>query len=465
VPTALTQALVVENAVATPSMYSPTDSVPGDDGSSPSPGLARRATIGDPVYDNQAIVRQRRKAAVVACERCRRRETADAAWKIRCDGLQPCATCARFGVRCARPEERRERSNSNAEHAALADRVRQLEARLAAVGRSDESTPRNEGLETLPGHRQPPPALHLDTSFNIPDTSRSFSFDGMQDDFFMPDDMLNPSLSVPTISITGPNGSVPSSPLAYSPSPSLFSGTSRASSPDPFSATSMDFGAGSSPSMLGPLSNTFIRTPPLSQWADVYARNEMLQMPESVGHRGISRRSSVSSFGGLGEGLCAMNLDLPMSPGADWAVQDPFDVRESSSQMMLPDPIPEKDQAEALADHVFETRGMRLPFDRTAFKLCLEAVFDGALVGSGVTAAQSALATYTPYSIRVARAFVFLTLAIGLKSYAAVGRSSTGMDSCYSMAIQQMQTLEFWVDNGARDVASLLSILCEVSTQ
>lgn len=61
------------------------------------PGIMRRATIGDTVYDNQALVRQRRKATIVACDRCRRR-------KIRCDSLQPCATCARFGVRCARSE-------------------------------------------------------------------------------------------------------------------------------------------------------------------------------------------------------------------------------------------------------------------------------------------------------------------------------------------------------------------------
>lgn len=66
------------------------------------PGLTRRATIGDPVYD-KTLTKQKRKAVAVACERCRRR-------KIRCDGFQPCATCARFAVRCVRAEERRERS-------------------------------------------------------------------------------------------------------------------------------------------------------------------------------------------------------------------------------------------------------------------------------------------------------------------------------------------------------------------
>ncbi|USW53318.1 Putative zn(2)-C6 fungal-type DNA-binding domain-containing protein [Septoria linicola] len=419
--------------------YSPTESQ-GDDGLSPQP-LQRRATIGDPVYDNQAISRQRRKTAVVACERCRRR-------KIRCDGNQPCATCARFGVRCAKPEERRERSGSNAEHTALADRVRMLEARLAAVTYGEQA-------ERLTPARPGPPSLHLDTSFNA-DLPRAMSFPGRLNDMSLGDDFLSPN--VPTIQITGPHGSNPSSPLAMSPSPSLFSGTSRASSPDPFSAVSAFDFAGS----LGTpaTAHGHMRTPPLNQWAVVYSQS--LQTPVSPGGHHVSRRSSVSSFGGLGESFCP-------GPGqdGDWSMHDPFagpDMSEDFGHLgqMMPDLTPSKSAAEVLAEQVFSNR--YLPVERSAFRVCLEAIYS--LPSHSVDAppdVQSLLSSYTPYSLRVARCLVFLVLSIGLRMNASSGGNSTGMDNCYSLAMQQMSQSNFWTENGAKEIAALLAAFAEVS--
>ncbi|PIA99426.1 hypothetical protein CB0940_03708 [Cercospora beticola] len=421
--------------------YSPETDPQGDDGVQQP--LQRRATIGDPVYDNQVINRQRRKTAIVACERCRRR-------KIRCDGNQPCATCARFNVRCTKPEERRERSSSNAEHAALADRVRMLEARLAAVTASEQA----EASSWNP--RPGPPALHLDTSFSA-DMPHASS--GM-DDMSMSDDFLSPN-NVPTIQITGPHGSNPSSPLALSPSPSLFSGTSRASSPDPFSAVSaFDYGNALGASTLNISGQGPHRTPPMSQWADVYSQT--LQTPVSPGGHHISRRSSVSSFGGLGEALCA-----PADQSGDWGMDDPFGEPEYNEgfgnfDQFVPEPTPSKTQAEALAEQVFSSR--YLPIERSAFRVCLEAIY---LLPSHTTdvhpTVHSMLSSYTTYTLRVARCLVFLVLSIGLRMNANSGMGDAGLHGCYQLAMRQMSRPDFWSENGAQEVSVLLSAFAEVS--
>ncbi|KAM3423969.1 hypothetical protein BST61_g1362 [Cercospora zeina] len=422
--------------------FSPEMEPHGDDGGQQP--LQRRATIGDPVYDHRAINQQRRKTAIVACERCRRR-------KIRCDGHQPCATCARFRVRCTKPEERRERSSSNAEHAALADRVRMLEARLAAVTAGEQAEAASS-WNPRPG----PPALHLDTSCSadMPHVSRAM------DDMSMSDDFLN----VPTIQITGPHGSNPSSPLALSPSPSLFSGTSRASSPDPFSAVSaFDYGNALGAATLSVGGHGQQRTPPMSQWADVY-NHQTLQTPVSPGGHHISRRSSVSSFGGLGEPFCT---PADQSSGGDWSMDEPCaesDLNDAlgSLAQFIPEPTPSKAQAEALAEQVFNSRF--IPIERSAFRVCLEAIY---LLPSHTTDAHPAvhnmISSYTTYTLRIARCLVFLVLSIGLRQNANSYMGDAGLNGCYQLAMQQMSRPDFWSENGSQEVAALLRSLADVS--
>lgn len=221
------------------------------------------------------------------------------------------------------------------------------------------------------------------------------------------------SLAVPTIQIIGPHGSRPGSPLPFSPLPNLFSGTSRVSSPDPFSAVSassfaMDaFGSG----MLAPLSQTNMRTPPVSQWAEQGER--MLQAPESPGEPGwLSRQSSISSFGGLDQGLCAMNLKVPLSPQRQWNDHYPFDMSASHLEDYTTRTyhIPSKAQAEFVADYAFSNT--LLPIERTAFKVCLEAVYS---VSDITSAAHTNLSLLTLYSLRMARCLVFVIIAIALE--------------------------------------------------
>lgn len=339
-------------------------------------------------------------------------------------------------------------SGNSAEHAALADRVRMLEARLAAVTAGEQS---EDSSCARPG----PPALHLDTSFND-----DLSYTGGGDQISTIDGFLSPN--VPTIQITGPHGSNPSSPLALSPSPSLFSGTSRASSPDPFSSLpAFDFGNTMGASALTPADQRFIRTPPLNQWAEVY--NQNLQTPISPGDHHVSRRSSVSSFGGLGEAVCAMDLD-----SSGWNMHTPFPDCTASNDFgdidyMLPDPVvPSKPQAEALADKVFGSRF--LPIERSAFRVCLEAVYllpDHS--ADAHPAVQSMLSSYTTYSLRVARCLVFLVITVGLRMQAAAGESSAGLESTYGLAMQQLNSADFWSENGAQEITALLGALVEVS--
>lgn len=347
---------------------------------------------------------------------------------------------------------------SNAEHTDLADRVRALEAGLAAV---------TAGEHINPSHKRPgPPSLQLNTSLPT-DLSPAFSYAGGIDHMSLGDEIL--SQNVPTIHITGPHGgSNTAPPSALSPSPSLISETSGASSPDPFSSVSaFDFGNSSlCASTLMPAANGFVPTPPLNQWAEVY--NQNLHTPTSPGSQHISRRSSVSSFGGLGEAICAMDLH-----NSDWSMQGSFadsDANDFDNMgYILSDPIPSKPQAEVLAEKVFSNRCLLI--DQTTFRVCLEAIY---MLPDHTSDAHPAvndkLSSYTSFSLRVARCLVFLVLTIGLRMQSfeqSISNSNSIVQeqSCYRLAMRQMaSSIDFWSENGTKEVMALLGVLAEVSS-
>lgn len=338
-----------------------------------------------------------------------------------------------------------------------------LEATLAAVTSSNATQSLFDGSDMLGGDSNRP-TLQIDTSFGDASLSRSFSFN----DINAPDTDDSSSLMVPSIQITAPHGSVPSSPLALSPS-SLYTGTTRASTPDPMSALSMTFDSLGG-SMLAPTPTGHARTPPVSQWAEVYDPSNTLQTPGSAQGSGwISRRSSISSFGGLDQGICDMNIDMPLSPQGDWSYQDPF-----GSAMLLHRPsaehrMPPIAQAEALAQRAFGHSEM--PLDQTAFKVCLGAAYDAANPSSAMpsngmpSAAQLMLSTLTPFSLRMARCLAFLVLTIGSKVDISVGGGNIVLEDCYAIAQEQMRTTDFWSEAGSDKAASLLAILSNVSLQ
>lgn len=157
-----------------------------------------------------------------------------------------------------------------------------------------------------------------------------------------------------------------------------------------------------------------------------------------------------------------MNLEMPVSPQAEWNEQ--FDMSAMNLEEGSPsEPLPSKAQAEVLADHAFANT--YIPVERTAFKICLEAVYDEPeMTGNSASAAQVNLSLLTPYSLHMARCLVFLIMSVGLKLHAASGSSSTGIDSCYAIAHEQMRSLDFWTESGAQEVAGLLVALGNVST-
>lgn len=158
-----------------------------------------------------------------------------------------------------------------------------------------------------------------------------------------------------------------------------------------------------------------------------------------------------------------MNLEMPLSPQGEWTDQNPFDMSAISlEENMTTEQIPSKAQAELLADHAFSN--ILLPLERTAFKICLEAVYDVPDLMSTVTpAAHTNLSLLTPYSLRMARCLVFLILSIGLKLYASAGNSTAGIESCYAIAHEQMRSMDFWAERGSQEVAALLAALGNAS--
>lgn len=162
-----------------------------------------------------------------------------------------------------------------------------------------------------------------------------------------------------------------------------------------------------------------------------------------------------------------MNLEVPMSPQGDWADQNPFDISAINTEVestRTTEGIPSKTQAELLGDYAFNN--ILMPIERTAFKICLEAVYDVTDVMSNVVpTAHMNLSLLTPYSLRMARCLVFLIVAIGSRLRAATANRTTGIDSCYAIAHQQMRALDFWTEMGAQEVAALLATLANSSTQ
>lgn len=261
------------------------------------------------------------------------------------------------------------------------------------------------------------------------------------------------SLSVPAIQVTGPHGGESSSPFLSpnSPSPSLYSGTSRASTPDPCSATSW---------YLHTDSQIFTRTPPMTEWADL--STALLTTPDAS----HSRRSSVSSFSGLGPSFCSMDLDGAPSPSPQEWTTDPspmeFPPWNPEQQQQPFHSIPSRQHAETLAEHAFTHR--RVPLERTAFRICLDAVYEDAPTATQSSISRTNLSSLTRHSLRTAKAVVFLVLAIGAKSQIRAGEDADVSSMCYAVVHEQMRGLDFWAEAGSKDVVRLMALLSEICT-
>ncbi|KAL1632875.1 hypothetical protein SLS58_011306 [Diplodia intermedia] len=459
-----------------------------------------RATVGESSTRHQPHRwRPRTKSVSNACERCRRR-------KIRCDGdAGPCSTCVRFCVACVRPPKLKDRMGLGA-HRALATRIQQLEAQLAEMGDAHCSPLRGEHLwrNCTPASTPRPaqPSLHVDTTFDQQQRSFSWDFSASPDHYYSTEGSGGGGSSstafqhhhqptnIPTIEISeycGGGGGPSSSPAALlSPAPSLLfsANNSRCSTPDhqPYAITT--------PPIMGGGGDGSYLSPP-----------DHGQKPSS-----LSRRSSISSLG-PDQDFNSINLRFspsfdddeqqqpPPSPGG-FGMVDRFRWRHSDHSTTPPTggarspeatkTTPTKSEAETLSGIFFDRIAPgRRPVGQAFYRKCLDLVYEFADDDDDDDADREdpddvvrwwCLITPYYYSLRMARFYVFMTMAVGVRLRGRSGSGGGGgrsrmstttdgddalLDSCFRLAMRQAESPSFWCEAGAVEAASLLGLFAE----
>ncbi|KAK4890927.1 hypothetical protein LTR27_010375 [Elasticomyces elasticus] len=279
---------------------------------------------------------------------------------------------------------------------------------------------------------------------------------------------------VPMIQITEPNDFTDSMPGWLSPSLSLMSATTRSSTFESSPTLAPTMGV-----TLGLPQIKRARTPPLGGSFD-YAENLDLNSLWAP-HSPISRRSSVSSLGGVELDINALTLGLAQDePWSSPSVfgptshdenennsfpssQIPYYPQHSATSSPL-SPLPSLVEAQSLANFAFENC-TDIYLDRQNFQQCLSAVYSlPSLTSDELSpAAQMCLAS-TPFSLGVAKAHVSLILAIALRMMTSVVMDGRMMNNCYVLAMNQMQHPGFWFEDGALVVTDLLRTFAEAGS-
>ncbi|KAK3659112.1 hypothetical protein LTR56_001550 [Elasticomyces elasticus] len=271
-----------------------------------------------------------------------------------------------------------------------------------------------------------------------------------------------------------PNDFTDSMPGWLSPSLSLMSATTRSSKfeSSPTLAPTMDV-------TLGLPRIKRARTPPLGGSFD-YAGNPHLNSLWAP-HSPVSRRSSVSSLGGVELDINALTLELAQDePWSSPSVFGPtsYDEHETDpfSSIQIPyypqhsaaasplSPLPSLVEAQSLANFAFDNC-TDIYLDRQNFQHCLSAMYSLASLTTDElnSAAQMCLAS-TPFSLGVAKAHVSLILAIALRMMTSVVMDGRMMNNCYFLAMNQMQHPGFWFEDGTLVVTDLLRTFAEAGS-
>ncbi|KAK1149666.1 hypothetical protein N8T08_005218 [Aspergillus melleus] len=390
--------------------------------------IERRRTVGESSVGGWSA---RPKPVATACERCRRR-------KIRCDGETPCATCRRFSLACVRP-----RKNGGESQAALEQRVRQLEAQIVELSTGFVSTaqtqiPTAEGVDyQSPARRASPMPLTLNTQFgDVRQDAENIAGDGPFKHLLA--DYCPPGLDIPRIEVVD---CADLSPTALTPTPSLPSAGSVASSPMSGTLdaglTAPHFGLALSPPMSTCPSPSYDSLPYLS--------------PTSLAGSSTSRRSSVSSLG-LDMGWGGPGITISDSPDEELAF-NAFAPLPSDAQ---PTPVPTRFEAETLLELFFEkSHAFGYPVDQVRFRTFLDIIYspyDGSL-GSG-----------SPQHVSMARFQVYMAMAIGLR-FKTDGRATESrlLENCYRLALDQIRSPQFWSQPLAGEAAMLMILFARAS--
>ncbi|PKY02368.1 hypothetical protein P168DRAFT_329296 [Aspergillus campestris IBT 28561] len=378
-----------------------------------SPNPQQHATVESQPVDTWS----RPRSVTAACERCRRR-------KIRCDGNTPCATCRRFSMVCIRHRK-------GEAQACLEKRVQELEAQVATLSSILSSMQSETVTEDLPVW----PSFPIDPS----------PTDSMSSPFVCPsfnphvNDGGTPPFDVPRIQIVECANPTPMQ-TAMSPSGvPVASGSNTAS---------MAIGAQLMPMQLG--ANL---TPPLSASSSPTWEARCSLPPGSFALPSPSRRSSVSSL------TLDTNADIlkPSLPGAgDCLVEvqgigvSPFGEEPEHFT------VPNRAEADDLLDFICDKApGLGVPLNRKSLQASLNIMYD-----------RETLAPINSCSASLARFQVYMAMAAALRLRPDVpGGESSLLDNFYRLALEQIQSSQFWTRPLANETALLMVLFARASQE
>ncbi|KAF1936328.1 hypothetical protein EJ02DRAFT_88230 [Clathrospora elynae] len=310
-----------------------------------------------------------------------------------------------------------------------------------------------------------PPNLHLDTTIPATFTAEdldlaTFSVGGS---------------SVPSIAIDEcepfPNLASPSSPV-----PSLWSGTTRASSPDMLPTSAPQKFALTYPPASKPIAQMEPHTAP--SW-EFMAQASSSQLQPRTSSRDPSRKTSASSLSQDSEEQAMSPIleveddILPLAPAPRLPRQGIFAARRTESpapvssrssftdrsRALATTPLPSRFEAETLTtefvQHVesLDYRAYSIPPPLYA-RFC-EVVYPNP---------QRTSALVIPASMPMARFHVFLTMAIAMKIRIKDTPEHTNalLDTCYELAMQQTLSSMFWQEIGGLEAAQLLALFASI---
>lgn len=377
---------------------------------------------------------------------------------------------------------------------ALEGRIHQLEAQLArhvnAPMHGMESIDQNlmAGTPTSfdwnhPGRAGGPSHHHhlnLDTS--IPAT---FTADDLDLGAFSARSGSMPSIAIDECE-PFPNFSSPSSPV-----PSLWLGTTRASSPESmlsgpslpaYAAASTRFGSKSHPSSSSSSAAPVPAGPEMHtapSWEFMAQASSNQLQPGTSSRGGHSRKTSMSSLSaGSNEQTMSPIPEveddlLPLAPAPRLPRQGVFAARQadspgpSSSRSSFTDrsraiattPLPSRFEAETLTNefirHVESLDYKAYSLSPLLFARFCEAVYPNP---------QPSSAVEISVSMSMARFHVFLAMAIAMKVRIKDSPEHTNalLETCYELAMQQTSASTFWQESGAMEAAQLLALFASL---
>ncbi|CAG7978403.1 unnamed protein product [Penicillium nalgiovense] len=385
------------------------------------PRIERRRTMGDTPAGSWT---SRTKPVTIACERCRRR-------KIRCDGETPCATCRRFSLHCVRPEK------SSEGQAALEQRVQQLEARIVELSTGTPNPPVSYPGDNRSARHPSPPSLHLLTDLAPP----KYADSGSESFGYLFPDSSPSTLDIPRIEVVDFVDNM--SPLSSS-----YMSSTMSAAPNPLSPM---FDGRLMPPNMG-----IALSPPMSMCPSPGHDPIPHLSPGNFVESPRSRRSSMS--------ISEYNLDLDHSNLNFPMVDIGEDIRPPSFSFFPPpgtdnlSGMPTSVEIQPLLDIFLQkTPGMGYPLGHDMFQIFLD-IIDGPshrpdTHGDG-------------YPVSMAKFHVYMAMAVGLRMKETCRpRELELLETCYRVAVEQIQSRGFWDQPLAGEAAVLLMLFAQASQQ